>query len=550
MASMSAMQRSGGFQAVGRRRGRLQVRIARYVAFAVVVSLAVSAVALIAGRQRALERSLESSARTYAALASPQLAEMAEVFRSSGGRLLRQRIASLLELNRDVVRLEVVDVQGRVHLRWEGGECSTFPDEGEAPRVEDAALLDAVQALEVSARGVDTDGGDRFYRVVAPAVEQWGRHAYSVVATFSYASADREILTSVLWSGLLLMVGLALSFLVAAILARPITRHVEQLRGGVRRIADGRLEERVQIQSGDEIQELAEAFNAMADTLQQTIGQLRAAYRELESLDQAKADLVANFSHELKTPLTALRGYLELLAESSLGSLPPEAVRAVAVCEKNVSRLTRRIEELVALSQLEKGPASGLVRETVAVGALLHGVVDTLLPRVEEKGIACSLDLAGDLPPVVGSPEHLERAFLNLLDNAVKFTPDEGAIRVAAEPHHQDGRSGVLVRVSDTGVGVPAGEQLRIFDRFYQVDTSARRRYGGMGLGLSLVRSIVEAHRGAVWVESEEGQGAVFFVWLPSRPPDSGAVSVKRHAPDSGTVPIPSAGGPAGGESP
>jgi len=526
MAPVNATQRSGGFQAVGRRQGRLQVRIARYVAFAVVVSLAVSAVALIAGRQRSLERSLERSARTYAALASPQLADMAEVFRSSGGRLLRQRMARLLELNSDVVRLEVVDVQGRVHLRWEDGESHTFPDSETAPRVEDPVLLGALQELDISARRLSTDGGDRVYRVVAPAVEQWGRHAFSVIATFSYASADREILTSVLWSGMLLAVGLALSFLVAAILARPITRHVEELRGGARRIADGRLEERVQVSSGDEIQELAEAFNAMADTLQQTIGQLRAAYRELESLDQAKADLVANFSHELKTPLTALRGYLELLADSSLGPLSPEAARAVAVCEKNVARLTRRIEELVALSQLEKGPASDLIREAVAVEALLHGVVDTVLPRVEEKRIACSLDLAADLPAVVGSAEHLERAFLNLLDNAVKFTPDGGSIRVAAEAHEQGDRPGVLVAVSDTGVGVPVGEQLRVFDRFYQVDPSARRLYGGMGLGLSLVRSIVEAHRGTVWVESEEGQGATFFLWLPSRPPDSGTVPV------------------------
>jgi signal transduction histidine kinase len=305
----------------------------------------------------------------------------------------------------------------------------------------------------------------------------------------------------------------------------------------VRRIADGHLEERVQIRSGDEIQELAEAFNAMADTLQQTIGQLRAAYRELESLDQAKADLVANFSHELKTPLTALRGYVELLAEGGLGPLSPEAERAVSVCAKNVNRLARRIEELVQLSQLEKRTLPDLDRETVQIGQTLHGVVETLLPRIEEKQIVCSIDLAPDLETVSGSPEHLERAFLNLLDNAVKFTPDGGGIRVSAHVHAQDGRPGVLVRVADTGVGIPEGEQLRVFDRFYQVDHSARRRYGGMGLGLSLVRSTVEAHRGLVWVESHEGHGATFFVWLPSRPPDSGALRPARRHADSGTFP-------------
>jgi signal transduction histidine kinase len=106
----------------------------------------------------------------------------------------------------------------------------------------------------------------------------------------------------------------------------------------------------------------------------------------------------------------------------------------------------------------------------------------------------------------------------------------------------------VLVRISDTGVGIPKGEQLRIFDRFYQVDTSARRRYGGMGLGLSLVRSIVETHRGLVWVESQEGSGATFFVWLPSRPPDSSAGRVERRGADSGTVPKLSVDPSPGGE--
>jgi signal transduction histidine kinase len=150
-----------------------------------------------------------------------------------------------------------------------------------------------------------------------------------------------------------------------------------------------------------------------------------------------------------------------------------------------------------------------------------------MLPRLEESGLTCSLNLSSELPEIPASAEHLERAFLNLLDNAAKFTPAGGTIRVSAERSVHEGRSGVLVRVTDTGVGIPSGEQVRIFDRFYQVDPSARRRYGGMGLGLSLVRSIVEAHRGAVWVNSEPGRGSTFFVWLSDRVRESS--SSGRH---------------------
>ena len=127
------------------------------------------------------------------------------------------------------------------------------------------------------------------------------------------------------------------------------------------------------------------------------------------------------------------------------------------------------------------------------------------------------IEVQPDLHTVEANPEQIERVFLNLLDNAVKFTPHGGTVLATAEACNHEEREGVLVRIQDSGVGIPHSELVRIFDRFYQVDPSSRRRFGGMGLGLSLVRSIVEAHRGSVWAESEEGVGSTFFVWLPNR---------------------------------
>jgi two-component system phosphate regulon sensor histidine kinase PhoR len=137
---------------------------------------------------------------------------------------------------------------------------------------------------------------------------------------------------------------------------------------------------------------------------------------------------------------------------------------------------------------------------------------------------------------VLGNPGQVEQVFFNLLGNAGKFTPREGSIRVTAEPRSRDGESGVLVQVADSGIGIPEHALLRIFDRFYQVDPSTRRKYGGMGLGLALVQSIMEVHRGAVWVESVEGRGSVFSVWFPIRPSGSGSGAFalrRRSEPDT-----------------
>jgi signal transduction histidine kinase len=253
----------------------------------------------------------------------------------------------------------------------------------------------------------------------------------------------------------------------------------------------------------------------MADELLETIHRLREANRELETLDQTKADLVANVSHELKTPLTALRGYLELMSEGGLGGIADEAQQAVMVCRKNVQRLSLRVEELVQLSRLDRFTALDTSREEVDIGSLLEGVFDTFRPRFEDRKIDFVLRVEPDLPMLKLNIEQVERVFLNVLDNAVKFTPQGGTVLVVAETSDHEGRAGVLTRVADSGVGIPHPELDRVFDRFYQVDPSSRRRFGGMGLGLSLVRSIVEAHFGSVWAESEEQVGSTFFVWFP-----------------------------------
>ena len=499
----------------------LQARIARHIAFAVVLSLVASALVLVVFRHRSVQRNMERSAETYASLVCEPLVTKIFFLGSSGKGILDQEVAQLRELNADVNRLEIVDVRGNVVLSSEGHGVVVYGDGMTAPVIEDRELSRAIAGLMPSTAVVREPSGERVFRVVAPVVDQWGVHHFSLVGTFSYAGVDRQLRNSLWLSALILAMGLGLTQWVSMTLARGITRDVERLREGVQRIQEGHLEERVTVHSRDEIEELAEAFNIMADELLATIQRLREANRELETLDQTKADLVANVSHELKTPLTALRGYLELMTDGDLGGLSDEALRAAMICRKNVQRLSLRVEELVQLSRFERYMTLDSTREDVDLSAVLEGVIETLGPRLEESNIDIVVHVEAGLESLQLNPEQVERVFFNLLDNAVKFTPQSGTVLVTAESKVRDDRDGVLVSIQDDGVGIPKLELVRIFDRFHQVDPSSRRRFGGMGLGLSLVRSIVEAHRGSVWAESTEGSGSDFFVWFPRLDPSS-----------------------------
>jgi len=500
------------------RRRSLQHRIVRNILFVVVASLLGSGGALVISKQRSLVRSMQEAARTFSQMASLQLAKNVMVYRETGHHLLRLHLSRLARLNPDLVRVQVVDVNGKLAMdaKIEDGEVSlaTYPPAAAPQAFEDHTLLEQIQALDVTAYPIRASGGHRLFRVVAPAVETWGQHVYSTIADFSYSRINRELFHTALATLFFLGIAMVFAYSVAVLLARTITQNLEKLHEGVRDMSADRLGERVVVKSGDEIQDLAEAFNAMADRLQASIAALQEAYARLESLDQAKRNLLANVSHELKTPLTAIRGYVELFRDGLLGELTDPGVRAMEICQNNVMRLSARVEELVELARLDRDDVLA-VTAPVDIKALLKGIVDTVWPRLEEKRQTCSLNIEAGLPTIMGSAEHLERAFINLVDNAIKFTPEAGLIRLSARVLDEENEPGIEVIVEDTGVGIPEKDLASVFERFFQVDPTSRRRYGGMGLGLALVHRAVELHGGRVWAESSLGRGTVFHVWLP-----------------------------------
>jgi signal transduction histidine kinase len=268
--------------------------------------------------------------------------------------------------------------------------------------------------------------------------------------------------------------------------------------------------------------------------LQDKTERLEQSLARLKEVDRLKSNFLATMSHELRTPLTSIIGYSEMLVEGIAGPLAAEQSEYVKTIHAKGEQLLRLIMGLLDLSKLESGTMS-LRQAPAQIGPILEEVITTLAPVARKREVDLELDLDKMPCELAADAERLRQVFINLVDNAVKFTPKGGKVsvhsRVAAGPapldreDDEDGAGAALlaplfrqveVRVSDTGIGIPAAERSKVFDAFYQVDSSSTREYGGTGLGLSIVRRIVDAHGGQVRVEGNEPSGTVFVVTLPS----------------------------------
>ncbi|MGQ9567790.1 MAG: ATP-binding protein [Anaerolineae bacterium] len=228
---------------------------------------------------------------------------------------------------------------------------------------------------------------------------------------------------------------------------------------------------------------------------------------EVRRLEMVRRDFIANVSHELRTPLASLKALVETLRDAALED-PPAARRFLDQAEAEVDALAQMVQELLELSRIESGQVPLKVRP-VDVADVIVPPAERLRSLAERAGLHMAFDLPEGLPPVLADPERLGQVVTNLVHNAIKFTPAGGRIRITAR---QVGRA-VQVSVEDTGVGIPAEDLDRIFERFYKADRS--RSGGGTGLGLAIAKHIVQAHGGRIWAQSAEGRGSTFFFTLP-----------------------------------
>jgi two-component system sensor histidine kinase GlrK len=298
--------------------------------------------------------------------------------------------------------------------------------------------------------------------------------------------------------------GIGIAVLLSFINARRVSRPLKSLTEELRRVGKGEFQRHLAIQSPEEIAELTQAFNWMA--------------ARLAMLDDMKEDFIAHVSHELRTPLTAIREGTTLLWEEIPDPLSPAQRQIVEVVRHHSERLFHFLSSVLDLSKMEAG-----MMEYVPVPSDLSVLVDRSTHMIQlmaqRKKIRIAVSCPQPLPLLSVDEVRMQQVFDNLLTNAVKFTPEGGLIKVSAYVSEERGRHErwVVVEVSDTGVGIPAEEAERIFDKFYQGPRHRRTHDRGTGLGLAIAQHIVVAHGGRIVVESQVGKGATFVVFLPVR---------------------------------
>jgi signal transduction histidine kinase len=333
---------------------------------------------------------------------------------------------------------------------------------------------------------------------------------YVILGSEQFDSAVEMIreryLTSTIIRGLLLSV--LVTGIIGLILFAFLTRRLRRMKRVVQDFEQGQLERRVDIRSGDEIGQLAACFNKMADTIV-------ANMEELKKTDKIRRELIANVSHDLRSPLASIKAYLETLQikENDLtAALRQEYIANILNVANGLENL---VEQLFELSKLDARQIQPHL-EPFSIADLVQDVVMQFKPAAEKSGIRLEAELPEQLPQVYADIGLIERALSNLIDNALRYTPEGGAVNVRIE----SGDKKVRVYVSDTGYGIEKEELPLIFDRFYRVEKSRAKTTGGCGLGLAITKKILEIHKSTINVESRVNAGTTFcFIldaWSPA----------------------------------
>jgi len=422
-------------------------------------------------------------------------------------RLRRQ----LREYGRRVTPFEaevaVVDTAGRIL-------ASTQPDTLTAAVAD--LDLDTGLLAEMAAPGWDYESYpdpedfdsyvNRIFEVKALADPATGESAAWLVATFASLTITPEELAvdvRTLWLQAIAVI-LATAAVSGVLAMLWLSRRLHVLSRGVGSYAAGNLAFRVPARSGDEIGRLGRDFNTMAERLARLI-------EELQNKERFQRQLIANISHDLRTPMASLRGYIETLALRGKDMAPEQTREYLAIVTSNLDHLDRLIDHLLQLSRLDAGQAR-FQMEDFPLPELLDGVIDRCTPVAEAKDVALRIEAPDDLPLVHADPLQIAQVLQNLVDNGVKFNRTGGEVVVVLRRH----AGGVQVVVRDDGPGIPPEVMPHVFDRFYAGDESRSRKGECNGLGLSISKMIVGEHGAELTVESEVGRGAAFSFVLPA----------------------------------
>ena len=393
------------------------------------------------------------------------------------------------------LRITVVDIQGKVL-----GDSEKDPAlmENHKDRLEIAEAVE--KGFSQSTHFSDTLNYNMKY--VAVRVDDSGNRLG--VVRFALPLSEVQLQIQLIYRVLLFgaIVAVVIAFTVAYFLSRSITFPISRMQDAAQRIAKGDFSGKVNIKSKDELGELAKSLNIMAAELQQKM-------ENLKRMDRVRTDFVANVSHELKTPLTLIKGYIETLQDRAIND-KEKAQRFIAIIKENTNRLENIIEDLLSLSELELSKDC-LNKTEFDLKKLIDEIVLSFGYALDTKRHILSIDQRGDDFKIKADRDKIEQVIVNLIDNAVKYTNEAGQIDIFLLERQDE----ITITIRDNGIGIPREDIDRVFERFYRVDKARSRELGGTGLGLGIAKHIVLAHNGQISIESEIRKGTKVLIRLP-----------------------------------
>ncbi len=295
-----------------------------------------------------------------------------------------------------------------------------------------------------------------------------------------------------------ILVTLVFGAIVGLILFFFLTKRLHKMTDVVQEFEEGSFSKRIPVGSGDDVGRLALAFNNMAERIEENV-------KTLKKNDKERRDFIANISHDLRSPLASIQGYLETIIMKDAQLSTDERRKFMDTMYHNVTNLNHLVHQLFELSKLDSMESKPDF-EAFSIGELVQDVVLKYKPQAEKKKINLETKIPLQLPLIIGDIGMIDRVLSNLVDNALRYTGNGGHVRVEVQPRSDH----VCVHISDTGPGIPAEDLPHIFDRFYRVDKSRSRRSGGTGIGLTIVKRILNAHDTTITAESEVGMGTTF----------------------------------------
>lgn len=339
---------------------------------------------------------------------------------------------------------------------------------------------------------------------VAPALAVYYFYTVAVSSFTEYIFVEQISLLNIIAIMIIILISINAG-IVGFFVSRSISKPIKQLYNATLELEKGNYDFKVDIKTNDEIEELAHAFNLTTETLAKM-------EQERIEIDNAKTEFLSITSHELRSPMTPMKAQLQMLEEGYFGKLSKKQKESLSVIIRNAERLDHIIADFLEISRIEAARLKFDFRET-DITQLVMDTIAFMQGFAKEKNVTL-VDKVKNLPLIKADPDRISQVLRNLINNAIKFSDENSKVEVSAELKNDF----ILFGVKDYGRGISSDNQVRVFEPFYQVESSTRRKHGGTGLGLTICRGIVESQKGKIWVESQSGKGCKFNFTVPLTP--------------------------------